>query len=72
MSRIVVMLIYRRHKPIKHHVYTHMDTRDWWEVFMKYTVLLDSGAIMYVPSFLKIGSSIEKLQGKDAGTACLS
>jgi hypothetical protein len=28
---------------------------------MKYAVELDSGAMMYMPSFIKIGSDIQKL-----------
>jgi hypothetical protein len=30
---------------------------------MKYAVEMGSGAIMYIPSFIKIGSGIEKLMG---------
>jgi hypothetical protein len=28
---------------------------------MKYTVAMGSGAVMYIPSFIKIGSGIQKL-----------
>jgi hypothetical protein len=35
---------------------------------MKYTVEMDSGAVIYVPSFIKIGSSIQKLIGEDTQT----
>jgi hypothetical protein len=31
---------------------------------MKYAVELGSGAMMYIPSFIKIGSGIRKLMGK--------
>jgi hypothetical protein len=31
---------------------------------MKYAVEMGSGAILYVPNFIKIGSSTEKLMGK--------
>jgi hypothetical protein len=30
---------------------------------MKYAVEMGSGAMMYVPSFIKIGSGIQKLMG---------
>jgi hypothetical protein len=30
---------------------------------MKYTVLMGSGAMIYIPSFIKIGSGIQKLIG---------
>jgi hypothetical protein len=31
--------------------------------FMKYAVEIASGAIIYIPSFIKIGSGIQKLIG---------
>jgi tRNA A58 N-methylase Trm61 len=31
---------------------------------MKYAVAMGSGAIIYVPSFIQIGSSIQKLWGR--------
>jgi hypothetical protein len=31
---------------------------------MKYAVAMGSGAMMYVPSFIKIGSDIQKLIGR--------
>jgi hypothetical protein len=34
---------------------------DWWEVFMKYAVQMGSGAMIYIPSFMKICSAIQKL-----------
>jgi hypothetical protein len=30
---------------------------------MKYAVLISSGAMIYIPSFIKIGSGIQKLRG---------
>jgi hypothetical protein len=43
---------------------THTYT-DWWEGFTKYAVemCLDSTIYEYIPSFIKIGSSIQKLIG---------
>jgi hypothetical protein len=35
---------------------------------MKYAVEMDSGAMIYVPSFVKIGSCIQKLIGGDTQT----
>jgi hypothetical protein len=34
---------------------------DWWEGFMKYAVEMGSGAMIYVPSFIKIASAIQKV-----------
>jgi hypothetical protein len=31
---------------------------------MKYAVEMDSGAMIYIPSSMKIGSSIQKLMGR--------
>jgi hypothetical protein len=39
---------------------------DWWEGFTKYTVELGSGAMMHIPCFIKIGSSVQKLIRTDA------
>jgi hypothetical protein len=36
---------------------------DWWEGFRKYAVEMGSGAMIYVPSFIKPGSGIQKLVG---------
>jgi hypothetical protein len=36
---------------------------DRWEGFMKYVVEMGSGALIYIPSFIKIGSGIQKLFG---------
>jgi hypothetical protein len=37
---------------------------------MKYAVEMGSGAMMYIPSFIKIGSGIQKfLGGRDSQTA---
>jgi hypothetical protein len=35
---------------------------------MKYAVEMDSGAMMYIPSFIKIGSGIQKLTAGDTQT----
>jgi hypothetical protein len=35
----------------------------WWERFMKYAVEMGSGAMTYIPSFIKISSRIHKLEG---------
>jgi hypothetical protein len=40
--------------------YTYRHT-DQQERFMKHTVEMDSGAIIYIPSFIKIGSAIQNL-----------
>jgi hypothetical protein len=40
--------------------YTYRRT-DWWKEFMKYIVDVGSGAVIHVPSFIKIGSGIQKL-----------
>jgi hypothetical protein len=37
---------------------------DLWQGFMKYAIEMGSGAMLYVPSFIKIGSEIEKLIGR--------
>jgi hypothetical protein len=34
---------------------------DWRERFMENAVEIDSGAMIYIPSFIKIGSGIQKL-----------
>jgi hypothetical protein len=34
-----------------------------WEGFMKYVIKMGSGAMTYIPSFIKIGSGIQKLIG---------
>jgi hypothetical protein len=31
---------------------------------MKYTAEMDSGVMIYIPNFIKIGSGIEKLMGR--------
>jgi hypothetical protein len=41
--------------------YTH---RDRWVGFMKYAVKTVSGAIIYIPSFIKNGLAIRKLMGR--------
>jgi hypothetical protein len=33
---------------------------------MKYAVEMDSGAMIYIPSFIKIDSAIQKLIGRDS------
>jgi hypothetical protein len=40
------------------YMYIHADSQ---EELMKYDVEMDSGAMIYVPSFIKIGSAIQKL-----------
>jgi hypothetical protein len=42
--------------------YTYKRT-NWWEGFMKYTVLMGTGAIIYTQSFIKFGFAIQKLTG---------
>jgi hypothetical protein len=42
--------------------WTHRHT-DWWERFMRHAVEMGSGALMYIPSFIKIGWGIHKLMG---------
>jgi hypothetical protein len=42
--------------------YTYRHT-DWWEGFMKYDVEMDSGAMIYIPSFIKTGTGIQNLIG---------
>jgi hypothetical protein len=32
--------------------------------FMKYAVVMGSGAVIYIPSFVKIGSGIQELLGE--------
>jgi hypothetical protein len=36
---------------------------------MKYAVVMGSGVIIHIPSFIKIGSGIQKLIGGDTQTA---
>jgi hypothetical protein len=43
-----------------------MDT-DWWQGFMKYAVEMGSGAMIYIPSFIKFGSGVQKLIGGGGG-----
>jgi hypothetical protein len=40
---------------------THTDTQTDGEVFIKYTIEMGSGAMIYVPNFVNIGSGIQKL-----------
>jgi hypothetical protein len=42
---------------------------DWWEGFFNQAVEMGSGAVIYIPSFIKIGSGIQKLIGGDTQTA---
>jgi hypothetical protein len=42
--------------------YTYRHT-DWWEGFFNKAVEMSSGAVTYVPSFIKIGSGVQKLIG---------
>jgi predicted glycosyltransferase involved in capsule biosynthesis len=41
---------------------TYIDT-DLWEEFMKYAVVISSVAMINVPSFIEIGSTIQNLRG---------
>jgi hypothetical protein len=41
---------------------------DWWEGFIKYTVEMGSDAMIYIPSFIKTGSGIQKLMRRDIQT----
>jgi hypothetical protein len=43
---------------------------DSWEGFKKYAVEMDSGAVLYIPSFIKIGSGIKKLSGDTETHKC--
>jgi hypothetical protein len=38
-----------------------------WEGFRKYAVEIGSGAMIYIPSFIKIGPGIQKLMGWGGG-----
>jgi hypothetical protein len=40
---------------------------DGWEEFMKYAVEIGSGAMIYIPNFVKIGSGIAKLTRRGRG-----
>jgi hypothetical protein len=51
---------------INEHTYRHADG---WEGFMKYTVQKGSGAMINVPSFIKIDSAIQKLIERDPDTS---
>jgi hypothetical protein len=42
---------------------------DWWEGFMKYDVEMGRDAMIYVPSFVKIGSDIQRLNREITLTA---
>jgi hypothetical protein len=44
-------------------IFTYRHT-DWWKVFMKYAVEMGSGAMIYIPSFIKTGSAIQTLMGR--------
>jgi hypothetical protein len=48
--------------------YTYRHT-EWWEGFTKYAVDMGSDAMIYIPSFIKIGSGIQKLTKGDTQTA---
>jgi hypothetical protein len=38
----------------------HIQKQTWWEGFMKYVVEMGSGAMIYIPSLINIGSGIIK------------
>jgi hypothetical protein len=40
----------------------------WWEGIIKHAVEMGSGATIQVPSFIKIGSAIQKLMGGHTNT----
>jgi hypothetical protein len=42
------------------------------EGFFNYAVEMGSGAVIYVPSFIKIGSGIQKLIGGDTDSKVIS
>jgi hypothetical protein len=42
---------------------TYTDTQTDGEIFMNYSVEVGSGAMIYIPSFINIGSDIQKLMG---------
>jgi hypothetical protein len=42
---------------------------DWWEGFMKCAVEMGPGAMISIPSLIKIGSGIQELIGGDSQTA---
>jgi hypothetical protein len=41
----------------KGYIYRHTDG---WQGFMKYTVEMGSGVMIYIPNFIKIGSDISR------------
>jgi predicted metalloprotease len=43
--------------------HTYIDS-DWWEEFLNYAVKMSSLAMIYTPSFIKVGSGIQKLTGR--------
>jgi hypothetical protein len=46
--------------------YTYRDT-DWWKGFRKHAVEMGSGALVYIPIFIQIDSTIHKLIGGLSG-----
>jgi cytochrome c oxidase assembly factor CtaG len=55
--------VYTEPLPTNYREYTHKHT-DWLEVLMKYTVEMGSCVMLYVRSFIKIGSAIRKFMSK--------
>jgi hypothetical protein len=47
------------HYPVTRRGYTYRHT-DCWEGYFNYAVEIGSGALIYVPCFIKIGSGIQK------------
>jgi hypothetical protein len=43
---------------IRGYIYRHKNS---WDGFIKYTVEMGSGAMIFMPSLIKIGSAIQKL-----------
>jgi hypothetical protein len=41
---------------------------DWWELLLKYAIEMGSGAMIHIPSFIKIGSAIQRLMGRGGYT----
>jgi hypothetical protein len=57
----VMFLRSRCLEKVKGYSYRHIDR---WEGFAKYAVEMGPGAMIYIPSFVKIGSGIRKMMGR--------
>jgi hypothetical protein len=51
--------------------YTYTYTYTDWEEFTKYAVEMDSGAVTYIPNFMKIVSGVQKLIEGDSQTGSM-